>query len=88
VIPGGLAYPEVQLPRSLVETDLVCSVPMMKTEGNGPVEGHVVDMGLIIAGTNALATDMVAAGAMGFDPGEVPTFTVARALARQIIVDH
>ncbi len=141
-VPGGLAYPEVQLPRSLVEADLLCSVPMMKThglatvslgmknlmglyagtvygtvrsevhshaadrgspgvayeildmvranklglvvidaskamEGNGPVEGHVVDMGLIIAGTSALATDMVAASAMGIDPGEVPTFVVA-----------
>ena len=141
-VPGGLAYPEVQLHRSLVDTDLLCSVPMMKThalatvslgmknlmglyagtvygtvrsevhshaadrgspgvayeivdmvranklglvvidaskamEGNGPVDGHVVDMGLIIAGTNPLATDMVAAAAMGIDPGEVPTFTVA-----------
>jgi len=141
-IPGGLAYPEVQLHRSLVDTDLLCSVPMMKThalatvtlgmknlmglyagtvygtvrsevhnhaadlgspgvayeildmvranklglvvidaskamEGNGPVEGHIVDLGLIIAGTNPVATDMVAASAMGFDVGEVPTFTVA-----------
>jgi uncharacterized protein (DUF362 family) len=141
-VPGGLAYPEVQLHRSLVDTDLVCSVPMMKThalatvslgmknlmglyagtvygtvraevhshaadrgspgvayeildmvranklglvvvdatkamEGNGPVDGHVVDMGLIIAGTNPLATDMVSASVMGIDPGEVPTFTVA-----------
>jgi len=141
-IPDGLAYPEVQLHRSLVDTDLLCSVPMMKThalatvtlgmknlmglyagtvygtvrsevhnhaadlgspgvayeildmvranklglvvvdaskamEGNGPVDGHVVDMDLIIAGTNPLATDMVAASAMGIDAREVPTFTVA-----------
>jgi len=30
-VRGGLAYDEVQLPRSLVDTDLLCSVPMMKT---------------------------------------------------------
>jgi uncharacterized protein (DUF362 family) len=144
-VPGGLAYPELQLPRSLVDADMLCSVPMMKThalatvslgmknlmglyagtvygtvrsevhshaadrgspgvayeildmvranklglvvvdaskamEGNGPVEGHLVDMGLIIAGTNPLATDMVAASVMGFDPADVPTFTVAHRL--------
>jgi uncharacterized protein (DUF362 family) len=121
-----ILYPEVQLHRSLIDTDLLCSVPMMKThclatvslgmknlmglyagtvygtvrsevhshvadrglpgvdyeildmvranklglvvidaskamDGNGPVEGHAVGMGLIIAGTNPLATDMVAA---------------------------
>lgn len=141
-VRGGLAYDEVQLPRSLVDTDLLCSVPMMKThtlatvtlgmknliglyagsvygtvrsavhnqaadrgspgiayeildivranklglvvidasramEGNGPTEGTLVDIGLIIAGMNPLATDMVAAAAMGIEPEEVPTFTCA-----------
>jgi uncharacterized protein (DUF362 family) len=32
---------------------------------------------VIIAGTNPLATDMVAANVMGFEPHEVPTFTWA-----------
>lgn len=141
-VRGALAYPELQLHRALVDTDLLCSVPMMKThnlagvtlgmknliglypgsvygtvragvhdhaadrgspgaayeildmvrasklglvvvdgsmamEGDGPTQGHVVQMNLIVAGTNALATDMVAASAMGFEPGEVPTFTTA-----------
>jgi uncharacterized protein (DUF362 family) len=46
-------------------------------EGNGPSDGQLVDMDLIIAGTNPLATDMVAADTMGFEPHEVPTFAVA-----------
>jgi uncharacterized protein (DUF362 family) len=46
-------------------------------EGNGPSDGELVDAKLIIAGTNPLATDMVAAHLMGFDTSEVPTFTLA-----------
>jgi len=43
-------------------------------EGNGPSNGELVDMGLIIAGTDPLATDMVAAHLMGIETAEVPTF--------------
>lgn len=46
-------------------------------EGNGPSDGDLVKTNLIIAGTNPLATDMVAAHIMGFDKSEVPTFTHA-----------
>jgi uncharacterized protein (DUF362 family) len=46
-------------------------------EGNGPSDGELVDANLIIAGTNPLATDMVAAHIMGFDKSEVPTFVKA-----------
>ena len=46
-------------------------------EGNGPSDGELVKTNLIIAGTNPLATDMVAASIMGFDKREVPTFTEA-----------
>ncbi len=46
-------------------------------EGNGPTVGDLVKTNLIIAGTNPLATDMVAAHIMGFDKTEVPTFEVA-----------
>lgn len=138
-IPDGLAYKEISLHKSLLDTDLLCSVPMMKThslavvtlgmknliglypgtvygtvrslvhthaadhgspgvvfetldmvranklgltvidgstamEGNGPTEGRLVDMNIIIAGTNPLATDMVAANVMGFEPHEIPLF--------------
>jgi uncharacterized protein (DUF362 family) len=46
----------------------------MAMEGNGPGEGKLVPMDVIIAGTNPLATDMVAANVMGFEPAEIPTF--------------
>ena len=43
-------------------------------EGNGPENGKLIKMNLIIAGTNPLATDMVTAMIMGFYPPEIPTF--------------
>ena len=138
-VPNGLAFDRITLHRSLADTDLLCSVPMMKThvlatvtlgmknliglypgtvyyavrswmhdqaalaespgiafetidmvrasrlgltvvdasvamEGNGPTDGTLVPMNLIIAGTNPLATDIVAADIMGIGVREVPTF--------------
>jgi uncharacterized protein (DUF362 family) len=55
----------------------------MAMEGNGPSNGPLVKMDVIIAGANPLATDMVAARVMGFDPGEVPTFTWANKAGMQ-----
>jgi uncharacterized protein (DUF362 family) len=46
----------------------------MAMEGQGPSMGSLVKMDLIIAGTNPLATDMVSANIMGFEPNEIPTF--------------
>ena len=49
-------------------------------QGQGPSVyqgGQLVKMNLIIAGTNPLATDMVAAHLMGFHPGEISTFVWA-----------
>jgi uncharacterized protein (DUF362 family) len=142
-VPDGYVFDHITLHRSLVDIDLLCSVPMMKThalatvtlgmknliglypgpvyysvrswlhehasqagspgvayeivdmvkanklglvvvdgstamEGNGPTDGTLVDMGVIVAGTNPLATDMVAAALMGFEPEEVPTFVYAQ----------
>jgi uncharacterized protein (DUF362 family) len=138
-VPGAFVFEKLTLHRSLVETDLLCSVPMMKThqlatvtlgmknlvgvfpgtvyqsvrghmhdltakvepsgtaaaivdmvranklglvvvdgsmamEGNGPSMGPLVKMDIIVAGTNPLATDMVAASLMSFEPREIPTF--------------
>lgn len=47
-------------------------------EGDGPTNGDLVPMNLIIAGTNPLATDMVAASVMGFSTDEIATFNWAR----------
>jgi uncharacterized protein (DUF362 family) len=52
-------------------------------EGNGPDAGDLVNMNLIIAGTNPLATDMVAANVMGFSPTEIPTFQWANRAGMQ-----
>jgi len=49
----------------------------MAMEGDGPTDGELVKTDMIIAGTNPLATDMVAARIMGFEDSEVPTFTKA-----------
>lgn len=46
-------------------------------QGQGPSVsrgGELVNMDLIIAGTNPLATDMVGAFVMGFRPGEISMF--------------
>ncbi|MFH0848567.1 MAG: DUF362 domain-containing protein [archaeon] len=40
-------------------------------EGSGPVHGIPIKMDLIIAGRDVVATDAVAARAMGFDPHEI-----------------
>jgi uncharacterized protein (DUF362 family) len=147
-VPGGFAYQDITLHRSLTEIDLLCSVPMMKThvlatvtlgmknliglypgtvygtvragvhdfaadagsqgvafeiidmvranklglvvvdgstamEGDGPGDGTLVPMNVIIAGTNPLATDMVAASVMGFEPGRIPTFVWANKAGMQ-----
>lgn len=138
-IPNGLVFDSITLHKSLLDVDMLCSVPMMKThtlatvtlgmknliglypgtvyysvrswlhdrafeknspgiafeildmvrvnklglvvidasmamEGDGPIAGSLVKMNLIIAGTNPLATDIVAAKTMGFNSNEVPTF--------------
>jgi uncharacterized protein (DUF362 family) len=52
-------------------------------EGNGPSDGMLVPMDIIIAGTNPLATDMVAANVMGFEPDEIPTFVWAHKIGMQ-----
>ena len=46
-------------------------------EGNGPSVGPLVNMGLIIAGTTPLATDMVGASLMGFEINEIPAIVLA-----------
>ncbi len=138
-VPNGLVYDKITVHKSVADTDLLVSVPMMKThvlatvtlgmknligvypgsvyysaraylhdraaergspgiayeiidmvraskmgltvidassamEGNGPTDGELVDMNLIIAGTNPFATDLVGASIMGFDIHEIPTF--------------
>jgi uncharacterized protein (DUF362 family) len=58
-------------------TVIDCSTAM---EGNGPSGGSPRKMDLIIAGTNPLATDVVAASVMGFDPKEIQQLYLAHSL--------
>ncbi len=45
-------------------------------EGQGPHDGTPVNMGILIAGTDPVATDSVAATIMGFDPEKVPSMVL------------
>jgi uncharacterized protein (DUF362 family) len=148
-LTNGFVFDKITLHRSLVDIDMLCSVPMMKThkmatvtlglknlmglypgivyqnvrgwvhdyaaeagspgiafeivdmarvnklglvvvdasvamQGDGPTKGgELVQMNLIIAGRNPLATDMVAAYVMGFETDEVPTFIWANKAGMQ-----
>ncbi len=74
---AGVAYEIIDMVRAN-KLGLVVVDGWMAMEGNGPVEGALVSMNLIVAGTNPLATDMVAANVMGFEPYEIPTFVFAQ----------
>jgi hypothetical protein len=48
-------------------------------EGMGPASGRIVNFGYLFAGRDVLATDTVAAAAMGFGPDEIRLHRLARA---------
>jgi uncharacterized protein (DUF362 family) len=72
----GIAYEILDMVRAC-PPGLVVIDGSTAMEGDGPSGGELVEANLIIAGTNPLATDMVAAHIMGFERPEVPTFEVA-----------
>lgn len=72
----GVAFEVIDI-NSAVKTGLSVIDATSAMEGNGPTAGTLVDMGLIIAGTSPLATDMVGAALMGFEINEIPAFTLA-----------
>jgi uncharacterized protein (DUF362 family) len=76
---NGVAYEIIDINRS-VKTGLSIIDATIAMEGNGPTAGSLVDMGLIIAGTSPLATDMVGTSIMGFEIDEIPTFKLAHDL--------
>jgi len=73
---SGVAYEVIDMNRA-VKTGLSVIDASTAMEGNGPFDGTLVDMGLIIAGTSALATDMVGATLMGFGINEIPVLNLA-----------
>jgi len=72
----GVAYEVIDM-NNAVNTGLSVIDASAAMEGNGPSDGTLVDMGLIIAGTCPLAADMVGAVLMGFETDEVPAIVLA-----------
>lgn len=72
----GVAFEIIDINRS-VKTGLSVIDATLAMEGNGPTAGNVIGMGLIIAGTSPLSTDMVGASVMGFELDEIPVFRLA-----------
>jgi uncharacterized protein (DUF362 family) len=72
----GVAYEVLDI-NSAVKTGLSVIDASTAMEGDGPTGGTLVDMGLIIAGTSPLATDMVGASLMGFEINEIPAIVLA-----------
>lgn len=72
----GVAYEVIDM-NNAVRTGLSVIDASTAMEGNGPSDGNLVDMGLIIAGTSPLATDMVGATLMGFEPDDIPAIVLA-----------
>jgi uncharacterized protein (DUF362 family) len=75
----GIAF-EILDMMQVNKLDLTVIDGSMAMEGDGPTMGSLVKMDLIIAGSNPLATDIVAAKVMGFEPAEIPTFIWASRL--------
>jgi uncharacterized protein (DUF362 family) len=73
VEPSGTAVAIIDMVRAN-KLGLTVVDASMAMEGDGPSDGTLVKMDLIIAGVNPLATDMVASNCMGFKPNEIPTF--------------
>lgn len=56
-------------------------------EGNGPMEADAKPCGVLVAGTNPVATDLVATQLMGFDWRKIPTIREAFRLTDLPLVD-
>jgi len=84
----GVAYEILDVVRAN-RTGLAVIDASSAMQGDGPLLGSPVDMNLIVAGTDPLAADMVAATLMGIDVAEVPTFACAhRAGMRPLSLDE
>ncbi len=55
----------------VVRQDMIIVDGIVAMEGNGPLVGNPVHMGLIVAGVDPVAVDSTCARIMGFDPREV-----------------
>jgi len=79
----GHCYRDAQLSRKLVDILLIRKpdlniVDAMRGMEGDHASGGTVEMGLIIAGTDAVAADAVCSALMGFEPGEIDTTRIAQ----------
>lgn len=76
VEPSGTASAVVDMVKATrVGLSVIDASTAMQAQGpSTSMGGELVEMGLIVAGRNALATDMVGAYVMGFEPEEISTF--------------
>lgn len=63
---------------SIVKPHLSVIDATIAMEGDGPMQGEPVGLGLVIAGTDTVATDLVAMRVMGLDPWTLKCFDYAR----------
>lgn len=61
--------------RDRIKLNVVDAIVAM--EGEGPVTGDTVDLGLVIVGEDAIAVDIVSSAIMGWDPMDVGTNNLA-----------
>ncbi len=62
---------------SILKPQLTIIDGIVGMEGEGPFKGDLVELGLIIAGNNVVATDACAAAVMGFDPESIEHLKLA-----------
>jgi len=63
---------------SIVRPQLSVIDGSVAMEGDGPMQGTPVHLGVVLAGTDPVATDLVATRLMGFDPWTLKCFIYAR----------
>lgn len=63
---------------SIVKPHLCVIDATVAMEGDGPMQGTPVHLGVLLAGTDPVATDLVATRVMGLDPWQFKCFNYAR----------
>lgn len=65
---------------AILKPDLHVVDGLIGLEGDGPLAGTPVGLNLLMAGTDAVAVDTVAARLMGINPEEVPALSLAQSM--------
>ena len=63
---------------SVVKANLCVIDATVAMEGDGPMQGTPVHLGLVLAGIDAVATDLIATRVMGLDPWQFKCFNYAK----------